>query len=328
MKEYNWGILATGKIAATFAKAINYADHAKLYAVASRTEDKAKAFAEKFGAEKYYGTYEQLAQDKNVDIVYIASPMAQHYENAKLCLLNGKNVLCEKTITLNLKQLEELIAIAKEKDVFFMEAMWMKFLPAFKKAKEWVQSGRIGEVKAVKAELSSMNKYDENDRLFINRLGGGSLLDLGVYPITFACEFFGYQPKEIISDALIGRTGVDFDASIVLRYDNGYADLGVGFDMENNNPAFILGSEGRIRFHEWFFCTGRVTLYDIDGNVLEEFNNPHPCNGYEFEVSHVMDCLDKGLKQSDINPLSHTTATQKIMDKCRADWGLVFEGEN
>ncbi|MCH5325480.1 MAG: Gfo/Idh/MocA family oxidoreductase [Eubacterium sp.] len=327
MSNYNWGILATGKIAATFAKAINFTEGATLYAAASRTVDKAKAFAEQYGAQKYYGSYDELAQDKNVDVIYIASPMAQHYENAKMCLLAGKNVLCEKTITLNSAQLAELTAIAKEKNVFFMEAMWMKLLPAFRKAKEWADSGRIGEVRAIKADFSNLCPYDENDRLFKSELGGGCLLDLGVYPITLACEFFSYEPKEIISDAFIGKSGVDFDASIVLRYQNGYADICAGFDMENNNPAYIIGSKGRIRFGNWFFCTGQVMLYDDDGNMLEEFNQPHPCNGYEFEVMHVMDCLDRGLKESDINPLSHTAATQKIMDKCRKDWGLVFEGE-
>ena len=327
MSICNWGIMATGKIAETFAKAINYTDGAKLYAAASRTEEKAKAFGEKYNAEKCYGSYRQLAEDENVDVIYIASPMAQHYENAKMCLLAGKNVLCEKTITLNSAQLDELIAIAKEKDLFFMEAMWMKMLPAFRKAKEWVSSGKIGEVHAVKADLTSMCRYDENDRLFRKDLGGGALLDIGVYPITFACEFLGYQPKEIISNCVIGKSDVDFDASIMLRYENGYADLCAAFNMDNCNPAYIIGTKGSIRFPEWFFCTGRVLLYDDDGNIVEEFNNPHPCNGYEFEVAHVMSCLEKGLKESDLNPLWHTKATMKIMEKCRTDWGFSYNRE-
>ncbi len=327
MKIFKWGILATGKIAARFAEAINFCENAKLYAVASRTEEKAASFAEKTDAEKYYGSYKELAEDKEVDVIYIASPMAQHYENAKMCLEAGKNVLCEKTVTLNSAQLDELIKTAKEKDVFFMEAMWMKLLPAFRKAKEWVAQGRIGEVRAIKADFSNLCPYDENDRLFINELGGGSLLDLGIYPITLACEFLGYRPKEIISNAYIGKTGVDFDASIVLRYENAYADLCCGFDMENANPAYIIGTKGRIRFPEWFFCSQKVMLYDDNGILTEEFYDPHPCNGYEFEVRHVMSCLERGLKESDLNPTAHTSATQKIADKCRNDWGLVFKGE-
>ena len=155
MNKINWGIIATGKIAAKLAEAINYSDNSILYAVASRNDDKAIAVAEKFGAEKHYGSYEQLADDPNIDIIYIASPMAQHYENAKMCIEKGKNVLCEKTVTLNCKQLDELILLAEKHSVIFMEAMWMKFIPAFRKAKEWISSGKIGDIKLVRADLSS-----------------------------------------------------------------------------------------------------------------------------------------------------------------------------
>lgn len=155
MNKTNWGIIATGSIAAKLAEAINSNENSVLYAVASRSENKAKDFAEKFGAIKHYSSYEQLAADENVDVVYIATPMAQHYENAKMYIEKGKNVLCEKTITLNCKQLDELIALAQKHNVFFMEAMWMKFIPAFRQAKEWVASGRIGDIKLVRADLSS-----------------------------------------------------------------------------------------------------------------------------------------------------------------------------
>ncbi|MCM1382473.1 MAG: Gfo/Idh/MocA family oxidoreductase, partial [Muribaculaceae bacterium] len=149
MKTTNWGIMATGKIAHTFAKAVNAAEDAKLYACASRDGAKAAAFAEQYGAEKSYGSYEELAADPNVDIVYIASPMSCHRDNVKLCFEHGKNVLCEKSITVNSAQLGELVKIAKEKNLFFMEAMWTKCLPAFLKAKEWVRTGKIGEIKAI-----------------------------------------------------------------------------------------------------------------------------------------------------------------------------------
>lgn len=327
MNKIKWGIMAAGRIAATFADAVNFSEGSELYAVASRDEERAKAFAEKHNAEKYYSDYLSLVKDENVDIIYIASPMAQHYEQAKMCLELGRNVLCEKTITLNSKQLKELIAIAKEKNVFFMEAMWTKFLPAFLKAKQWVNEGKIGDIKMIRADFSNLCPFNENDRLFRNDLGGGCLLDLGVYPITLACEFLGYYPEEIISNAFIGKSGIDNDAAVILRYKDAFADLSIGFDMENPNPAFIIGTKGRIRFSSWFFCTQDVMLYDDNGNLIEEFHNPHPKNGYEFEVYEAEKCLAEGKKQSDINPLSHTEATMAIMDKCRRDWGLVFEGE-
>ena len=327
MNKTNWGIIAPGRIASTFADALSAVDSAELYAVASRDEQRARDFAVKHGAQKYYGSYAALAEDKNVDVIYIASPMAQHYEQAKMCLSAGKNVLCEKTITLNGRQLAELMDLARANNVFFMEAMWMKFLPAFRKAKEWVQSDRIGSVRAVKAEFSNLCPFNSEDRLFKSSLGGGCLLDLGVYPITFACEFLGYSPREIISDMYIGKSGVDFDLSLVLRYENGYADICAGFDMENENAAFVIGEKGRIRFGNWFFCTCDVMLYDDEGNLVEHYNCPHIKNGYEYEIIEVQSCLAEGLKESRINPLSHTAATMKIMDKCRADGGLVFEGE-
>ena len=327
MDKIRWGIMATGRIAATFADAVNYVEDAELYACASRDEDRAKAFAEKFGVKKYYGDYGMLADDENVDVIYIASPMAQHYEQAKMCLLKGKNVLCEKTITLNGSQLAELIDIAEKQNVFFMEAMWMKFLPAFLKAKEWVKDGRIGIPKMIKCDFSNLCPFNAEDRLFKSSLGGGCLLDLGVYPITLACEFLGYEPADIISNAYIGKSGVDFDASIILKYDDSFAHLTAGFDIECQNPAFVIGDKGRIRFGNWFFCTDEVMLYDDDGHLLEHFKKPHLKNGYEFEIMEVHECLKQGKKQSDINSLYHTTATMKIMDECRKQWGLRFDGE-
>ncbi len=324
MKTYRWGILSTGKIANTFASAVNFAENAELYACSSRTMKNAKAFAEKYGVKVYYDDYRQLARDENVDVIYIASPMAQHYEHARECLMCGKNVLCEKTVTVTRQQLDELLAIAKEKNVFFMEAMWMKFLPSFLKAKEWVAQGRIGNVKMIKCDFTSLCPYDETNRLFIPSLGGGSLFDLGVYPITLTCEFLGYTPEEIYSNVFVGKTGVDFDASIILKYKDAFAHLSCGFDMENNNPAFILGDKGRIRFGDWFFCTADVMLYDDNGNMLEHSHTPHPHNGYEFEIYEVHRCLEAGKKQSDINPHAHTVATFDIMDKCLKQWGISY----
>ncbi len=328
MKKINWGIIATGKIAAKLAEAINYSDNSILYAVASRSDDKATAFAEKFGAIKHYGSYEQLAADENVDVIYITTPMAQHYENAKMCIEKGKNILCEKTVTLNCKQLDELIALAQKHNVFFMEAMWMKFIPAFRKAKEWVSSGKIGDIKLVRADLSSFCPYDPNDRLYANSLGGGSLLDLGVYPLTFACDFLGYKPKEIITSAYIGKSNVDYDASLLLRYDNGsFADSQIGFDYMKENSACIIGDKGRITFGNWFFCSTDIKLYDELGNLAEAPTICHNCNGYEYEVQEVEQCLDSGKKQSNINPLWQTRAVLEIMDECRRQWNLKFDGE-
>lgn len=322
-KTTNWGIMATGKITHTFAKAVNAAEGAKLYSCASRTAEKAAAFGKLHGAEKCYGSYEELAADPNVDIVYVASPMSCHYENVELCFKYGKNVLCEKSITMDSVQLAELVKIAKEKDLFFMEAMWTKCLPAFLKAKEWVQAGKIGEIRAIRADFSNPVDFDPADRLFRTELGGGALLDLAVYPITFITYFLGYEPVEISSSVNFGRCGVDTDEAVIFKYENAFASMTAGFNMENENRAVIVGTEGRIAFDPWFFCTDTVRLFSRDNVLLEESVTPHICNGYEYEIIEAQRCLGEGLRESPLNPLSDTVSVMKIMDRLRADWENV-----
>lgn len=327
-KKTNWGILATGKIAHTFAKAVNSVPDAKLYACASRNAQKAEEFGSLYGVEKSYGSYEELAADPNVDIVYVASPMSCHYENVKLCFEHNKNVLCEKSITLNSAQLEELISIAREKQLFFMEAMWMKCLPAFLKAKEWVSDGKIGEIKAIRADFSNPVEFDPNDRLFRPELGGGALLDLGVYPISFVTAFLGFEPEKMMSSANIGGLGVDMDEAVIMKYKNAYASLVSGFDIENENRAVIVGTEGRIAFDPWFFCTDTVRLYDKNGRLKEESVTPHLCNGYEYEITEAQKCIAEGRKESVLNPISDTAGVMKLMDRLRKDWNFHYPEEN
>lgn len=318
----NWGIMATGKIAHTFAKAVNAAEGAVLYACASRNAEKAEDFGKLYGAdaEHCYGSYEELAADPNVDIVYVASPMSCHYENVKLCFEHGKNVLCEKSITMDSEQLAELVKIAKAKELFFMEAMWTKCLPAFLKAKEWFRTGKIGEIRAIRADFSNPVDFDPEDRLFRPELGGGALLDLAVYPITFITAFLGYEPVEMFSSVNFGRCGVDTDEAVIFQYQNAFASMTAGFNMENENRAVIVGTEGRIAFDPWFFCTDTVRLFSKDNVLLEESVTPHICNGYEYEILEAQRCLESGLKESPLNPLSDTVSVMKIMDELRRKW--------
>ncbi len=326
MKKITWGILGLGKIACKFAEAVNSIENAE-FICASRNEDKAKSFSEKYGAVKYHSGYLDLVKDSDVDIVYIATPMSCHYDDIRLCLENGKNVMCEKAVTINALQWKELMALASDKDLFLMEAMWMKFLPAFLKAKEWVTSGKIGDVKAIKADFCCLNKYDESDRLYKKSLGGGALLDLGVYVITFACEFLGYSYDEIISGMKFGQSGVDFDDAIILKYKNGaFADLSASFDMQLDNQAFIIGSKGRITFGPWFLCSQNVKLYDDMTNLIEDFDGKFDCNGFEYEILEAMSCVGNGMKESKINPQSATLNVMQIMDEIRRQNGLVYEG--
>ena len=184
MKNINWGVIGTGKIAHTFSSALAKTENAVFYAVASRSLDKAEKFAGEFGFSKAYGSYLQLAQDNDIDIIYIATPMASHFNDVMTCLENGKNVLCEKSATLNSSQLEKILTKAKEKNLFFMEAMWTKCRPVFLKIREWIKDDKIGDIKYIKADFSNNVRYNPDDRLFRADCGGGALLDLAVYPIS------------------------------------------------------------------------------------------------------------------------------------------------
>jgi predicted dehydrogenase len=326
MKKFKWGIIGTGKIAHTFATALKHSENAELCAVASRSEEKAKDFAEKFSFSDYYGSYKDFAEKSGAEIVYIATPMASHLGDAWLCLENGKNVLCEKSLTLNTAQTEKLLAFAKEKNFFFMEAMWMKCRPVYRKMKEWIASGLIGDIEYIKADFSNFIPYNENDRLFRADCGGGCLLDLGIYPITLTHDLLG-MPDEIISSAHM-MYGIDMSNSILFRYKNGaFSSMDNGFEIQLRNNAIISGTKGFITLGNWFHCTDEGILYDRNGNEVQRFVRKDDINGYEYEVDEVHRCLENGLKESPLVPHSDTVAVMKLMDQCRAQWGMKFPGE-
>ena len=326
MDKIKWGVLGTGRIAETFAAALRETEGTVLYAAGSRTLRKAQSFAEKNGFEKAYGSYEELVSDSAVDTVYIATPMASHFGDAMLCLNAGKNVLCEKSVTLNSSQLEALIALAREKGLFFMEAMWTKCRPFYLKAKEWISSGKIGQVRCIKADFSNFVPFSPDDRLFRPDCGGGALLDLAVYPLTMAADILG-EPAEIVSAADI-RGGIDLGESIILRYPGGvFASADCGFEIPLRNNAVIAGTDALISFGDWFHCSGKVSLTDRNGNIIEEFSDPENVNGYSYEIAEVQRCLRTGLAESPLVPLSGTLAVMRIMDECRRQWGLSFPDE-
>lgn len=326
MNKYKWGVIGTGKIAHTFATALMNCENAELCASASRTEEKAKRFAEEFGFLKYYGSYREFAEKSDAEIVYIATPMASHFDDAWLCLENGKNVLCEKSLALNTAQTEKLIAFAKEKGLFFMEAMWMKCRPVYRKMKDWIASGLIGDIEYIKADFSNFIPYDENDRLFRADCGGGCLLDLGIYPITLTHDLLGV-PDDITSSAHIMH-GIDMSNSILFRYKNGaFSSMDNGFEIQLRNNAIISGTKGFITLGNWFHCTEEGILFDRNGKEIERFVRKDDINGYEYEIAELHSCLDVGLKESPLVPHSDTIAVMKLMDECRAQWGMKYPNE-
>ncbi|WP_019678388.1 Gfo/Idh/MocA family protein [Ruminococcus flavefaciens] len=326
MRKYKWGIIGTGKIAHTFAVALRHCEKAELCAVASRTDEKAKKFAVEFGFKDHYGSYKDFAEKSDAEIVYIATPMASHFEDAMLCLEKGKNVLCEKSLTLNSAQTEKLLAFAKEKGLFFMEAMWMKCRPVYRRIKEWINSGLIGDIEYIKADFSNFIPYDEKDRLFRADCGGGCLLDLGIYPITLTHDLLG-MPDEIISSAHM-MNGIDMSNSIIFRYSNGaFASMDNGFEIQLRNNAIISGSKGFITLGNWFHCTDEGVLYDRAGKEMEKYVFKDEINGYEYEMEEVHRCLEAGLTESPLVPHGDTIAVMKLMDECRAQWDMKFPNE-
>ncbi len=327
MKKIKWGIIGTGKIAHTFAEALAGCEDAELLAVASRTTEKAQKFAEKFGFKRFYGSYSQLADDSDIDAVYIATPMASHYNDAIMCLNAGRNVLCEKTVALNAGQLEDILSLAKQKNLFFMEAMWMKCRPVYLKMMEWIKNGKIGEPQYIKADFSNFIPYNSNDRLFRLDCGGGALLDLGVYPLTLADAVLG-TPDEILSSAHIGKDGVDLHNSIILRYNDGrFASMDNGFEIQLSNNAVISGDKGYITLGRWFHCTCETSLFSKEGSLIEKFESPNEINGYEYEIKEVHRCLNNGLKESPLVPHADTVRVMKLMDECRRQWNMLFNEE-
>jgi len=327
MDKIRWGVLGTGRIANTFAAALRETEGAVLYAAASRSLAKAEDFAAKYGFEKAYGSYEELASDSSIDAVYIATPMDSHYGDAMLCLNAGRNVLCEKSVTLNASQLEDILSLAKEKGLFFMEAMWTKCRPFYLKAKEWINSGKIGEVRYIKADFSNFVPYSPDDRLFRPECGGGALLDLTVYPLTLIADILGDEPETVLSAANLSN-GIDLSNSVILIYPEGVmASADGGFEIPLRNNAVIAGTKASIGFGDWFHCSGKVYLIERDGNFAEEFSDPEGIDGYTYEISEVQRCLREGLRESPLVPQSGTLAVMRIMDECRRQWGLVFPGE-
>lgn len=322
-KKWNWGIIAPGKIAEKFASDIKLVDGANLYAVASRTLGKAQAFANKFDAEIAYGSYEELANDPHVDIVYIASPHTFHFDYSLLCLKNGKHVLCEKPMGMNAQQVEELGKVAKDNNLFLMEALWTKFIPSFRECYRLVNDGHIGEVKYIQANFCFKAAYDISKRLFNKELGGGSLLDIGIYPVFFALELAG-KPDEILASAVIGKTGVDENCNIVFTYrQKGVsASLSSSFQVNTPSEALIAGTKGYIRMYsKWHEPTSLDAV--IDGHI-HHYAFDERGFGYQYEIEEVINCLNSGDLQSGEFPLSRSLRLHETLDSIRQQIGLEY----
>lgn len=324
-KKYKWGILAPGKMAAKFTRGLKLLDNAELYATGSRDVKRAKDFAEEFGFRKYYGSYAELASDPEVDIIYIASPHSHHHEHTLLCLRNRKAVICEKAFALTGREAEEMINEALSNGVFLMEALWPPFQPMYIKAKNIIDSGEAGKILHLNARFSFQAPYNPLDRKFNLALGGGSLLDIGIYPVIDALWFLGV-PDEIVARASFAGSGSEETISTVFRYRDGrMATLYSSFKTAGGIGVDLLCEKGNIHFTRARDMSQRLRVA-MNGMDEKEFSLMPEGMGYQYEAIEVMNCLDKGLTESSVVPHSFTLDLMRTLDRIRESAGVVFPG--
>ncbi len=320
-----WGVVGTGNIARQFARGLAELPDARLVGVGSRSPDTAQAFAKEFSVARAHGSYEALAADPDIDAVYVATPHTLHAENTLTCLLEGKAVLCEKPFALNAAEARSMVSAARDSGLFLMEAMWTRFFPLFGTFLDLVRDGRIGEPKLLQADFGFASGATSG-RLVDPALGGGALLDLGVYPVSLASAVLG-EPERVSSQAHLGPTGVDEEVGIVSKHPGGAMAL-LSATIRANTPqeALVVGTRGSVRLHSPWWMPQKLTVTNADGNT-SELGAPLPHNGYAYEAAEVMRCLREGALESPIMPLSETLSVMGTLDTCRRQWGLVYPGE-
>ena len=321
-RTFKWGIIGPGKIAGKFATDLAMVPGAELYAVASRDIEKARAFSAEYHFKKSYGSYEELVLDKEVDIIYIATPHVFHHEHTLLCLQNKKAVLCEKPFAINSRQVEEMICSAKENKVFLMEAMWTYFLPHYQYLLKLVKTEKFGIIKSLEADFGFAAPYLPEKRLYNKALGGGSLLDIGIYPLFAALSLMGF-PDTINAQAKMCNTGVDESCDINLGYKKGaVARLSSAINIKTPTIAIINFEHAIVtlqsRFHE-----PTTILINSDGKH-EEINFNVTSRGYNFEAIHVQQMLAEGRTESTIMTFEKSRELMALLDTVREKIGLVY----
>ena len=316
------GIIGAGWIADKMAEALSPLSDYCVYAIASRSLEKAAAFAERWNVQKAYGSYEEMLDDKDVDLVYIATPHSHHFPHAMLALEHGKHVLVEKAFTANAQEAEVLIRTAREKGLFITEAIWTRYMPLSHKVKEIMESGIIGEPRLLTATLCYMMEFKE--RILRPDLCGGALLDLGVYALNFARMYFGTDIVRTVSNCQLGETGMDMQECISLCFADGkMANLQAGALCLNDRQGIINGTEGYIRVDN-INCPELIEVYR-NYELVARYERPvEMVNGYEYQVYECRRCIEEGLQESPMMPHEETLSIMRQMDALRKEWGVVY----
>lgn len=361
IQKIRWGILGTGWISSRFAEDLKLVPDAVLTAVASRRLETAQQFAEQRNIPCAYGSYAELVNNPDIDVVYVATPHIRHKEDCLLCLEAGKAVLCEKPFAMNAQDARVVVELARKKNLFCMEAMWMRFLPMAQRVRELVKSGGIGEIRSLSADFGYPTEFDPKNRFFNPELGGGALLDRGAYPLSLAFYLLG-QPIGVTGQAYIGETGVDEQSSMILDYGGGtVALLSSTLQSYASNTATIIGSRGKISIHAPFCRPEKISLLQFSDEpvvvtsrssdsatglkqtlksklksvrLLRKLRDMRSSsgktisqlplgNGYSYQANEVVQCLISGKVESPYMPLDETIGILDVMDKLRYSWDLV-----
>jgi len=323
-KTYNWAILGCGRIARKFAGDLKLLPNARLYATSSRSIENAQSFASELGFEKAYGSYEEMVNDPEVDVVYIATPHSHHFEHALLCLNHRKAVLCEKAFAINSKEVGLMIEASRRNNTFLMEAFWTRFQPSFLKVLEIIHSGELGALKMVRSDFAFNAEYNPEKRLYNVNLGGGSLLDIGIYPVFMSLMALG-KPSEIKTMAKFCPTGAEESIMMSFGYPGGeMASLVSSFASHSSTQTEFSFENGFVRLNRRFFTPTTLTYWknwEEEKTIIFEKGAGF---GYELEAAHVMECLDAGKTESEWMPLSFSSDLMEILDWVRKDAGIIF----
>lgn len=326
MSTIRWGILGLGNIARGFAEGIRETEGSVLQAVASRDYVKALAFKDEFDSAIAYGSYEELLRDESVDICYVSVIHPFHYQLAKLCLEHGKPVLLEKPFAMNGHQTRELISMASARNLLLMEAMWTRYNPLIHQLKRWIDEGKIGDVHLLQAQFGYNGGEDHEQRHLNRELGGGALLDIGIYTLSITGLVFGYTPDHITHSVVLDEsTSVDRSFTAILKFGQAHAQLAADVVCEYENNARIFGTRGRIEISDPFYNPEEVRFIGIDGSREVLQRNPD-VNGFNYEVEEAARCLREGKLESPWQTWAETQQWMDIMDQMRKEWGVQYPG--
>jgi predicted dehydrogenase len=319
-----WGILGLGKIAHTFVQDLVHVPGAQLQAVGSRSLEKAQAFAAMYGASAHYSSYQELAEDPDVDIIYIATPHALHYENTMMCLRHGKSVLCEKPMALNAQQAREMINLAQEKNLFLMQGVWTRFIPATQKVLDLLEQKQIGAISYVKADFGFRVSAPPESRLLDPQLGGGALLDIGIYPLYLSLLLLG-EPIDLKAEAILDANGVDRYCSVLGSFKNNAKSVMESSFLSNTpTEAFIYGSKGFIHMKSKFHQCEEIVVHNYESDTDTVYKLPITGNGYSHEIEEIHRCLKSGKTESDLLPHSMSLSLIENLDRIRELIGLKY----